>query len=198
MANNVLPLIRLTEQFEKLPGVGRKLAQKLAFHVLAYSDEQAQAFADAILDAHSKIHRCEVCMNFTDHEVCGICSDPGRDHSIICVVEDPKDVMALERTHEFNGTYHVLHGLISPVNGIGPDQLHITELVARAQEGVTEVIMATNPTVEGETTAMYISRLLKPFSVTVTRLAYGIPIGGNLEYADDITLRSALNGRREI
>ncbi|MBE6885470.1 MAG: recombination protein RecR [Ruminococcaceae bacterium] len=198
MANNVLPLIRLTEQFEKLPGVGRKLAQKLAFHVLAYSDEQAQAFADAILDAHSKIHRCEVCMNFTDREICGICSDPGRDHSVICVVEDPKDVMALERTHEFNGTYHVLHGLISPVNGIGPDQLHITELVARAQEGVTEVIMATNPTVEGETTAMYISRLLKPFSVTVTRLAYGIPIGGNLEYADDITLRSALNGRREI
>ena len=198
MANNVLPLIRLTEQFEKLPGVGRKLAQKLAFHVLAYSDEQAQAFADAILDAHSKIHHCEVCMNFTDHEICGICSDPNRDHSVICVVEDPKDVMALERTHEFNGTYHVLHGLISPVNGIGPDQLHIKELVARAQEGVTEVIMATNPTVEGETTAMYISRLLKPFSITVTRLAYGIPIGGNLEYADDITLRSALNGRREI
>jgi recombination protein RecR len=191
----------LIDQFEKLPGIGRKSAQRLAYYVLGLSDEGVKELADAILDAHKKIHYCKICCNLTDEELCPICRNPARDHSVICVVEDPRDVIALERTHEFNAVYHVLHGVISPLNGIGPDQLCIKELLARIgdkNQPVKEVIMATNPTVEGEATAMYISRLLKPMGVKVTRLAYGIPVGGDLEYADEFTLTRALEGRSEI
>lgn len=196
---NVAPLSRLIEQFERLPGIGHKSAQRLAYYVLGLSKEEAQGFSDAIVDAHEKIHYCKKCCNLTDQELCPICRNEARDQSIICVVEDPRDVIALERTNEFNATYHVLHGTISPLNGIGPDHLCIKELLARVNDGnVKEVIMATNPTVEGEATAMYISRLLKPLGVKVTRLAYGIPVGGDLEYADEVTLSRALEGRSEL
>lgn len=196
---NVAPLSRLIEQFERLPGIGHKSAQRLAYYVLGLSKEGAAAFANAILEAHEKIHYCKVCCNLTDQELCPVCRDKDRDPSIICVVEDPRDVIALERTHEFNATYHVLHGAISPLNGVGPEQLCIKELLARiGNSEVQEVIMATNPTVEGEATAMYISRLLKPLGVKVTRLAYGIPVGGDLEYADEVTLSRAIEGRSEI
>ena len=199
MAYSVLPLTRLIEQFEKLPGVGRKGAQRLAFHVLGLPKQKAVDFANAILEAHEKIKKCSVCQNLTDAELCPVCMDGGRDRSVICVVEDPRDVIAFERTREYKGVYHVLHGLISPMEGIGPEQLTIKELIARLGDGeVKEVIMATNPTVEGEATAMYIARLLKPFDVKVTRLAYGIPVGGNLEYADEVTLFRALEGRSEL
>ena len=160
---------------------------------------QAEQFSQAILDAHEKIHPCKVCQNLTDGELCQICANPSRDHSLICVVEDPRDVAAIERTHEYNGTYHVLHGAISPMDNIGPDQIRIKELLARLNDGtVEEVIMATNPTVEGEATAMYISRLLKPMGITVSRLAYGVPVGADLEYADEVTLSRALEGRSLI
>ncbi|WP_277669086.1 recombination mediator RecR [Caproiciproducens galactitolivorans] len=196
---NVAPLSRLIEQFERLPGIGHKSAQRLAYYILGLTKEEAQSFSDAIMDAHEKIHYCKKCCNLTDQELCPICRNETRDQSIICVVEDPRDVIALERTNEFNATYHVLHGTISPLNGIGPDQLCIKELLARVNDGkVKEVIMATNPTVEGEATAMYISRLLKPLGVKVTRLAYGIPVGGDLEYADEVTLSRAIEGRSEI
>lgn len=196
---NVAPLSNLIDQFESLPGIGRKTAQRLAYHVLGLPKENAEAFARAILDAHEKIHYCRVCCNLTDQELCPVCRSEQRDKSIICVVEDPRDVIALERTHEFNAVYHVLHGAISPLGGVGPDQLCIKELLARVGTGeVNEVIMATNPTVEGEATAMYISKLLKPLSVKVTRLAYGIPVGGDLEYADEVTLSRALEGRSEM
>lgn len=198
---HIAPLSRLIDQFERLPGIGSKSAQRLAYYVLGLSDSEVKEFSDAILDAHRKIHYCKICCNLTDEELCPICKNPARDHSVICVVEDPKDVIALERTHEFNAVYHVLHGVISPLNGIGPDQLCIKELLARIgdkNQKVNEVIMATNPTVEGEATAMYISRLLKPLGVKVTRLAYGIPVGGDLEYADEFTLTRALEGRSEI
>ena len=199
MAYHVLPLQKLVEQFERLPGIGRKTAQRLAFHVLGLPKERAEEFAGAILDAHRLIKKCRICQNLTDSEICAICSDDKRDRSVICVVEDPRDVVAFERTREYHGTYHVLHGLISPMEGIGPDQLYIKELLARLQDGkVREVIMATNPTVEGEATAMYLARLLKPMGLKVTRLAYGIPVGGNLEYADEVTLYRALEGRSEI
>ena len=199
MAYNVLPLQKLIEQFERLPGIGRKSAQRLAFHVLALPRERAQEFADAITEAHEKIKKCSVCQSLTEQELCPICSDTARDRTMICVVETSQDVMAFERTREYHGLYHVLHGLISPMDGIGPDQLHIKELLARLSDGVVrEVVMATNPTVEGEATAMYIARLLKPMGVKVTRLAYGIPVGGNLEYADEVTLYRALEGRSEI
>ena len=195
----VAPLSRLIEQFERLPGIGRKTAQRLAYFVLQSSKKEAEDFAQAILDAHEKIHYCKICCNLTDQELCPVCRNEARDKSVICVVEDPRDVMALERTHEFKATYHVLHGAISPLSGVGPDQLCIKELLDRVGAGdVREVIMATNPTVEGEATAMYIARLLKPFDVKVTRLAYGIPVGGHLEFADDATLMRALEGRREI
>ena len=162
-------------------------------------EKEAEGFAQAILDAHQKIHYCKICCNLTDQELCPVCRNESRDKSIICVVEDPRDVMALERTHEFNASYHVLHGAISPLGGIGPDQLCIKELLDRVHAGgVQEVIMATNPTVEGEATAMYISRLLKPLGIRVTRLAYGIPVGGDLEYADEVTLTRALEGRNEM
>ncbi len=196
---HVPPLEKLVEQFQRLPGIGHKSAQRLAYHVLGMTDEQAKVFSDAILDAHSQIHYCRVCCNLTDQELCPVCRSESRDRSVICVVEDPKDVFALERTNEYNGLYHVLHGAISPLSGVGPEQLCIKELLARMNDGtVKEVIMATNPTVEGEATAMYLSRLLKPIGVLVTRLAYGIPVGGDLEYADEVTLSRAMEGRREL
>lgn len=196
---NVAPLSRLIEQFERLPGIGHKSAQRLAYHVLGMKEDEAKAFANAILEAHEKIHYCKICCNLTDQELCPVCREEGRDHSIICVVEDPRDVIALERTHEFRAMYHVLHGAISPLSGVGPEQLCIKELLVRVKDPkVKEVIMATNPTVEGEATAMYISRLLKPMGIKVTRLAYGIPVGGDLEYADEVTLSRALEGRSEL
>ncbi|MBQ8599377.1 MAG: recombination protein RecR [Oscillospiraceae bacterium] len=199
MKYDVLPLTRLVEQFERMPGIGKKSAQRLAFYVLDMPAEKAKAFASAILEAHEKIHRCSVCQNLTDQPTCQICADSKRDRSTICVVEGPKDVIAIERTQEYNGLYHVLHGLLSPMNGIGPDQLTVRELMGRlGDSGVQEVIMATNPTVEGEATATYLARLIKPMGIRVTRLAYGIPVGGNLEYADEVTLYRAIEGRREI
>ena len=196
---HVAPLENLVDKFESLQGIGHKSAQRAAYQVLNMPIEEAESFAQAILDAHKKTKYCKICCNLTDDEICGVCKNQGRDRSIICVVEDPRDVFALERTNEFNATYHVLHGAISPLGGIGPDQLRIKELLARIGDGmVKEVIMATNPTVEGEATAMYISRLLKPLGVMVTRLAYGIPVGGDLEYADEVTLTRAIEGRREL
>ena len=196
---NVAPLENLIEQFEMLPGIGRKTAQRLAFFVLNLPKNRAVNFSNAIVDAHDKIRYCNICKNITDQDVCKICASPKRDASVICVVEEPKDVVALERMGDFNMVYHVLHGAISPINGIGPDQIYIKELLERIKSGnVSEVIMATNPTVEGEATAMYISKLIKPFNVKVTRLAYGIPVGGELGYTDEITLSRAMNGRCEI
>ena len=199
MGYEILPLTKLIEHFERLPGVGKKSAQRLAFYILNMPREKAADFAASILEAREKIHYCSVCQNITDQETCSLCQDASRDHSTVCVVEDPRDVLAFERTKEYNGVYHVLHGLISPMDGVGPDALYIKELLARiGPEKVREVIMATNPTVEGEATAMYISRLLKPLGVKTTRLAYGIPVGGNLEYADEVTLYHALEGRNEL
>ena len=196
MNYSVLPLTKLTECFARLPGIGRKSAQRLAFHILRMPEEEAKAFANAILEAREKIGYCETCKNITDTPRCAICSDETRDKSTVCVVEDPRDVIAIERTKEYHGLYHVLGGLISPMDGIGPENLFIKELLARLGDGtVKEVIMATNPTVEGEATAMYLSRLLKPMGVRVSRLAYGIPVGGNLEYADEVTLYRAIEGR---
>ena len=193
------PLERLVEQFARLPGIGGKSAQRLAFHVLGLTDQEAQTFAEAILDAKQNVTCCPVCQNLTAGGLCSICSSPRRDESTICVVADPRDVAAMERAREYNGSYHVLHGVISPMNHIGPDDLQIKSLVDRVAKGdVREVIMATNPDTEGEATAMYIARLLKPFDVRVTRLAYGIPVGGHLEFADDATLMRALEGRREM
>lgn len=199
MANNIVPLTELIAQFERLPGIGRKTAQRLAFSILEQPPERAEKFAEALVNARRKIHFCKVCQGLTDKEVCDICDDSRRDRSVICVVAEPKDIMAFERTREFGGVYHVLHGIISPLDGIGPDQLRIKELMARLGSGeVNEIIMATNPTVEGEATASYISRLVKPMGIKVTRLAYGIPVGGDLEYADEFTLARALEGRNEI
>ncbi|MGE4483771.1 MAG: recombination mediator RecR [Oscillospiraceae bacterium] len=192
-------LENLIEKFASLPGIGYKSAQRLAFYVLSLPNEEANAFAEAISDAKRCVHYCSICQNLTDTDVCRICASRERDGSVICVVSDPKDVVALERTREFNGHYHVLHGVISPMNHIGPDDLRIKELVARVTDGnVIEIIMATNPDTEGETTAKYISRLIRPFGVKVTRLAYGIPVGSNLEFTDDLTLMRALEGRQEI
>ena len=193
-------LEKLVEQFAKLPGVGTKSAQRLAFHILSLPQDQAEEFAQAVVDAKRTIHCCPVCQNLTDGDgPCPICASPRRDHSLICVVADPKDVVAMERSREYQGLYHVLHGVISPMNHVGPDDLHVKSLVERvAAGGVQEVIMATNPDTEGEATAMYLSRLLKPFQVKVTRLAYGIPVGSHLEFADDATLMRALEGRREM
>ena len=193
------PLEALVEQFAKLPGIGAKSAQRLAFHVLNLPQEEAEAFAHAILHAKSALTCCPVCQNFTAGGKCPICASPRRDQQVICVVADPRDVAAMERSREYSGVYHVLHGVISPMNHVGPDDLRIRSLLDRvAAGGVEEVIMATNPDTEGEATAMYIARLLKPFGVKVTRLAYGIPVGGHLEFADDATLMRALEGRREI
>ncbi len=200
MANyDIAALEKLVEQFQKIPSIGRKTAQRMAFHVLDLPKNEAQEFADAIMDAHTKIHHCALCHNLTENELCPICESVTRDHTLLCVVEDPRDIPALERTREFQGVYHVLHGTISPMNGIGPEQLTIKSLVERVSKGdIKEVIMATNPTLEGDTTAMYIGKLLKPFEVKVTRLAYGIPVGADIEYADDVTLLRALEGRREL
>ena len=199
MAYQAAPLERLIEQFAKLPGIGRKGATRLAYQVLAMDRAQALEFAQAIEQAHTKIHRCRVCQNFTENEVCSICADENRDKSTICVVETPRDVTAFERTREYRGLYHVLHGLISPMDGIGAEHLTVKELLARLTESqVKELIMATNPTVEGEATAMYLARLVKPFGIKVTRLAYGLPVGGNLEYADEVTLGRSLANRGEL
>lgn len=199
MAYNLAPLQNLIEQFERMQGIGHKTAQRMAFYVLGLSDEEANAFAKAITDAHTKIRQCKICCDLADDELCPICKSDTRDKSVICVVEDSRDVAAIERTHEYNGTYHVLHGAISPMDNIGPDQIRIKELMARLNDDtVEEVIMATNPTVEGEATAMYISRLLKPMGITVSRLAYGVPVGADLEYADEVTLSRALEGRSLI
>lgn len=193
------PLEKLVEQFGKLPGIGSKSAQRLAFYVLSLPESEAQEFADAIIDAKKNVTCCPVCQNLTAGGVCSICASQKRDPSIVCVVADPRDVIAIERAREFNGRYHVLHGVISPMNHIGPDDLQIKSLLDRVAQGeIQEVIMATNPDTEGEATAMYIARLLKPFGVRVTRLAYGIPVGGHLEFADDATLMRALEGRRDI
>ncbi len=190
----------LVEHFNRLPGIGSKSAQRLAFHVLDLPPEEADAFAQAILTARRAITSCPVCQNLTEGDgPCSICSSPRRDASTVCVVADPRDVMAMERSGEYNGLYHVLHGVLSPMNHVGPDDLRISQLVSRvAQGGIQEIIMATNPDTEGETTAVYLSRLLRPFGVRVTRLAYGVPVGSHLEHADDATLARALEGRQEI
>ncbi len=199
MAHNLAPLQNLIDQFERMQGIGHKTAQRMAFYVLGLSDSEANAFAKAITDAHTKIKQCKVCCDLADDDLCPVCKDKTRDKSVICVVEDPRDVVAIERTNEYKGTYHVLHGAISPMDNIGPDQIRIKELIARLGNGeVEEVIMATNPTVEGEATAMYISRLLKPMGITVSRLAYGVPVGADLEYADEVTLSRAIEGRSVI
>lgn len=199
MNYNIVPLTELVNQFARLPGIGKKTAQRLAYSILEQPPERAKQFAQALVNAREKIHFCSICQSLTDLDICQICDDHRRDRSVICVVEEPRDVMAFERTREFSGLYHVLHGVISPLDGIGPDKLRIKELMARLSDGtVTEIIMATNPTVEGEATASYISRLVKPMNIKVTRLAYGIPVGGDLEYADEYTLARALEGRNEI
>lgn len=199
MAYNIVPLNELINQFEKLPGIGNKTAQRLAFFVLSQPKESAERFAAALVNAKEKIHFCKCCQSLSDTELCPICSDSERDRSVICVVENTKDVLTFEKTKEYNGLYHVLHGALSPLDGIGPDQLKIKELLSRLSDTmVKEVIMATNPKVEGEATASYISRLVKPMGIKITRLAYGMPVGGDLEYADEKTLLRALEGRNEI
>lgn len=196
---SALPLQILAEKFAALPGIGMKTAQRLAYAVMEMPREEAEAFADAILAAKSEIHDCPVCQNLTEQAVCPICSNAKRDKSLICVVEGPKDVAAIERTHEYSGVYHVLHGLISPLDGVTPDSLRIKQLLGRIRQGgVSELIMATNPSVEGEATAMYLSRLCKPLGVRVTRLAFGLPVGGVIEYTDEVTLFRALSNRSEM
>ncbi len=198
MNSNALPLVRLTEAFAGLPGIGIKTAGRLAYHILTMDDEQVKNLSQAILTAHQSIKNCTICGNYTDGEICPICAEDKRNHGIICVVEDSKDVAAFERTKEYSGVYHILGGLISPMDGIGPEQLNVKSLIGRVSEGVSEVIMATNPTVEGEATAMYLSKLLKPMGVTVSRIAYGIPVGSDLEYTDEVTLFKALQNRNTI
>lgn len=199
MANNAEPLERLIDQFSRFPGIGRKGATRMAYQVMGMSDAEVLELSGAIRDAKARLHRCKCCQNFTERDLCSICSSPKRDRSVICVVESPRDVMAIERTREYNGMYHVLHGLISPMDGIGADQLCVKELLARLGTGeVKEVIMATSPTVEGEATAMYLAKLVKPLGVKATRLAYGLPVGSSLEYADETTLYRAISGRGEL
>ena len=193
------PITRLIEEFSKLPGVGRKTAQRLAFHIINMNTNDVEALSKAIIEAKREIKYCSVCCNITDTAPCSMCSNKNRDSSVICVVEDPRDVAAMERTREFKGQYHVLNGVISPMDGIGPDMIKIKELIQRlGTQDVREIIMATNPTIEGEATAMYIARLLKPMGIKVTRIAHGLPVGGDLEYADEVTISKALEGRREI
>jgi len=195
----VAPLARLIEQFERLPGIGHKTARRLAFFVLDSTDIEASQFADAITSAKRLVKYCSVCQNITDTDVCSVCESTRRDKSIICVMQSPKDVISLEKTREYNGLYHVLHGAISPMDDIGPEDIKIAELLKRMQDDtVKEVIMATNPNIEGEATAMYISKLIKPLGVRVTRIAHGVPVGGDLEYADEVTLTRAIEGRREM
>lgn len=192
-------LEELVDKFAALPGIGRKSAQRLAFHVLSLPDAEAESFAAAIVNAKKSVRCCKVCQNLTEGDICRICASTTRDKSTICVVSEPRDVLSIERGREYNGTYHVLHGVLSPMSHVGPDDIKIKELLVRvAENDIEEVIMATNPDTEGEATAMYVSRLLKPFSVKVTRLAYGIPVGSNLEFADDATLNRAIEGRTEM
>lgn len=192
-------LENLVDKFASLPGIGRKSAQRLAFYILALPDAEAQAFAEALIEAKKNVHCCQICQNLTEGDLCAVCASDRRDKGTICVVSEPRDVASIERGHEYNGTYHVLHGVLSPMSHIGPDDIKIKELLQRVAEGSTEeVIMATNPDTEGEATAMYISRLLKPFEIKVTRLAYGIPVGSNLEFTDDATLNRAIEGRTEM
>ncbi len=201
MKYSVAALEKLIEQFEKLPSIGHKTAQRLAFHVLSMNDEQVKQFVDTVNSAHKNIHQCAVCCNLTESEICPVCESSARDRSVICVVEDPRDVTVFEKTGEYEGLYHVLHGAISPMNDVGPDDIRIKELLERLSVEdceVKEIIMATNPTVEGEATAMYISRLLKPMGFKVSRLAYGIPVGADLEYTDEVTVSRALEGRNEL
>ena len=193
------PLAKLINELSKLPGIGTKSAQRLAFHILSLDDREAEQLADAITTAKREMKYCSVCGNLPDEDPCAICSDPTRKDDVICVVESPRDVMAMERIKEFNGLYHVLHGVISPMEGIGPEDINLKSLVQRLQQGdVKELIIATNPNIEGEATAMYIARLIKPAGIKVTRIAHGIPVGGDLEYADEVTLLKSLEGRREL
>lgn len=197
--HNALPLVILAEKFASLPGIGMKSAQRLAYHVMSMDEEAVNEFAQALIDAKKNVHSCKCCQNLTERELCPICSDDERDKGIICVVESPKDVTAFERTREYNGVYHVLHGLLSPMDGITPDKIRVRELLVRISSGnVREVIMATNPTVEGDATAMYIAGLLKPMGIKVSRLAFGLPVGGILEYADEVTLYKALENRNDM
>ncbi|MCQ2476673.1 MAG: recombination mediator RecR [Clostridia bacterium] len=199
MAGFTPSLENLIDKLAALPSVGRKSAQRLAFHLLGMSDEAVNSFIESILNARSSVHRCSICCNFTDNDICEICASKERDKSVICVVEDPRDVMAFEKTHEYSGLYHVLHGVISPMNDVSPEDICIKELISRlGSDEIKEVIMATNPTVEGEATAMYISKLIKPLGVEVSRLAYGVPVGADLEYADEFTLIRAIEGRKNI
>ncbi len=199
MENYSEPIDRLINEFSKLPGIGRKTAQRLAFHVINMNPDDVSSLSKALMDVKKEIKYCKVCCNISDSDICPICANSHRDSSTICVVEDPRDVAAMERTKDYNGKYHVLNGVISPMDGIGPDMLNIKELITRLGDGsVNEIIMATNPTIEGEATAMYISRLVKPMGIKVTRIAHGLPVGGDLEYADDVTISKALEGRREI
>ena len=199
MENYSEPIDRLINEFSKLPGIGRKTAQRLAFHVINMDIKDVTGLSKALVDVKNEIKYCSVCCNISDSEVCPICANSHRDPSTICVVEDPRDVAAMERTKDYSGRYHVLNGVISPMDGIGPDMLNIKELISRLGDGsVKEIIMATNPTIEGEATAMYISRLVKPMGIKVTRIAHGLPVGGDLEYADDVTISKAIEGRREI
>jgi len=193
------PIARLIDEFTKLPGIGRKTAQRLAFYVINMPLEEVEMLSQSIIDAKKNVKYCSICTNLTDKEVCNICRDKKRDTSLICVVEDPRDVVAMEKTKEFHGYYHVLQGVISPLEGVGPEEIRIKELLARLHnDEVKEIILATNPNIEGEATAMYISKLLKPMGIKVSRIAYGIPVGGDLEYADEVTLSKALEGRREL
>ena len=199
MAEFIQPLEELIEQFRRLEGIGRKTAVRLAFSVLGFSEDEAADFATAILNAKTKIHLCPVCQNISADELCPVCAADNRDSSVICVVEDPRAVLAIEKVKEYRGLYHVLHGVISPMNNITPDKIKIAELLARLSgDEVREVIVATNPTVEGEATAMYLSKLIRPLGIKVSRLAYGMPVGGDLEYADEVTLYRALEGRRDV
>ena len=193
------PLNKLIAELSKLPGIGGKTAQRLAFHILSLDDSEARALADAITEAKASMHYCSVCGNLTDSDICSVCSDASRDHSVICVVESPRDVSAMERVREYKGVYHVLNGAISPMDGVGPEDINLRSLIVRLQENdVKEVILATNPNIEGEATAMYIARLIKPAGIKVTRIAHGLPVGGDLEYADEVTLSKAMEGRREL
>ncbi|MDE7138363.1 MAG: recombination mediator RecR [Ruminococcus sp.] len=197
--HNALPLIVLAEKFASLPGIGMKTSQRLAYYVMSMEDEAVEEFAKALTDAKRNVHSCKCCQNLTEREICPICSAEERDKGIICVVETPKDVTAFERTREYNGVYHVLHGLISPMDNVTPDKIRVKELLSRISQGnIKEVIMATNPTVEGDATAMYIAGLLKPLGIKVTRLAFGLPVGGILEYADEVTLYKALENRNTM
>ncbi len=199
MSYYAAPVAKLIEAFAKLPGIGNKTAQRLAFYLLDISDREAEELAYAIINAKKNVRYCEICCNITDKSKCNICSDSKRDGSIICVVEDPRDVVAMERTKEYKGLYHVLHGAISPMDGLGPDDIRIKELLNRIRSGkINEIILATNPNIEGEATAMYISKIIKPLGVKASRIAHGVPVGGDLEYTDEVTLMKALEGRREI